>query len=107
MGGEIAGRYTSSQMPFIGINGMTVFDNKAVIMRCDIRYNIKGNHYLTAIGNVAIGTDKPMRDNSIDCYTGIGFRYAYKSPIGPISLTGQWSNLNHTVSAYFSFGHYF
>lgn len=107
IGGEVAGRYTRSQMPFVGINGMTVFDDRAAILRCDIRYNFHGNHYLTAIGNVAIGVGEPQREYPLDCFTGVGIRYSYKSPLGPISLTGQWSDLNHSASAYFSFGHYF
>lgn len=106
IGGEVAGRYTPSQMPFIGINGMTAFDNKTAIVRCDFRYNIKGRHYFTAIGNVVLGAGN-LRRESIDCFTGIGLRYSFNSPLGPISLTGQWSDLNHAVSAYFSFGHYF
>ena len=107
IGGEVAGRYTRSQMPFVGINGMTVVDDKATILRCDLRYNFFKSHYLTAIGNVAISFGEPQREDPIDCFTGIGIRYSYKSPLGPISLTGQWSDLNHSASAYFSFGHYF
>ena len=107
IGGEVAGRYTPSQMPFVGINGMTAFNNRAAIIRCDLRYNFTGNHYLTGIGNVALGSGEPMRNEPIDCFTGIGLKYSFKSPLGPISLTGQWSNLNHTATAYFSFGHYF
>ena len=107
IGGEVAGRYTRSQMPFVGINGMTVIDDRTAILRCDIRYNFHGNHYLTAIGNVAIGVGEPQREDPFDCFTGVGIRYSFKSPLGPISLTGQWSDLNHSASAYFSFGHYF
>lgn len=107
IGGEVAGRYFPSQMPFIGANGLTVMNSNAAILRCDLRYNFYGNHYLSCMGNMAVGTGDPMRHESIDCFTGVGIKYSYKSPLGPISLTGQWSDLNHSVTAYFSFGHYF
>lgn len=105
IGGEIAGRYTYSQLPFVGINNMTAFDENTAILRCDIRYNFLGKHYLSAIGNMAFGTDRSYQN--LRYYTGIGLKYSYDSLLGPISLTAQWSDLNQAVSAYFSFGYYF
>lgn len=105
IGGEIAKRYTFSQLPFVGINNMAAFNENAAIVRCDIRYNFFRKHYLTVIGNVAIGTDRSYQN--VKHFTGVGLKYSYDSLLGPISLTGQWSDLNQAVSAYFTFGHFF
>ena len=107
IGGEIAGRYTFSQLPFVGINNMIPFDKNAVIMRCDLRYNFIGKHYLSAICNVVLGMDMLFQYSNVSCFTGVGLKYSYDSLLGPISLTAHWSNLNNAIGAYFSFGHYF
>jgi len=42
-----------------------------------------------------------------ECYLGLGGRYSYNSPIGPIALTAQWSNCTKEFSLYFSLGYNF
>ena len=103
-GGEIAGRHFEDQMPFIGITYLETFGTDPgffTVARGDLRYNIFGKHYLTAMYNALLRS-------GIYTYHGAGLKYSYNSLIGPISLTAQWSNLyNSRFSAYFSFGYTF
>lgn len=99
VGSEIEGRHFDQQMPFIGINHVDYVNKLAAIARCDFRYNIFGKHYLTTIYNC-------LYDNRF--YHGAGLKYAFASPVGPISLTAQWSNVYKSqFSVYFSFGYTF
>ena len=101
-GGEIQGRHFDNQLPFIGISYLETFGTEPsllTIARCDLRYNLFGNHYLTAMYNGLI---------RMEYAHGAGLKYAYDSPLGPISLTAQWSNLyQNQFSLYFSFGYTF
>lgn len=106
-GGEMEGRHFDTQLPFIGHTQMrSIFDHSA-IARCDFRINIYGKHYLTAMYNVLMELNTY---NEIDLYFthGAGLKYSYKSLIGPISITGQWTKLDRSIfSAYFSLGYNF
>ena len=108
VGGEIAGRHFDEQLPFIGINKLWNSSHQTSILRCDLRYNIYGKHYITAMYNTMfeffnMGEGKIRVNDS----HGAGLKYSYNSVLGPISLTGQWSNLTRSFSAYFSIGYTF
>ena len=112
IGGEIAGRHFEDQMPFIGITSVNSSYDNASILRCDLRYNFYGKHYLTAMYNYMVplslapnGVANMFKNGT----QGAGLRYTYKSLLGPISLTAHWmrnGGLNH-FGAYFSFGYTF
>ena len=111
IGGEIGGRHFKQQLPFVGITTVENFVSNTSIIRLDLRYNFYGKHYLTAMYNYAFdpymvfrGAWEFMKDFS---FHGAGLKYSYDSPIGPISLTGHWSNVTHQFGAYFSFGYTF
>ena len=113
-GGEIAGRHFEQQFPFIGLTSVMNTGDKVSILRCDLRYNFYGNHYLTAMYNTfAYWNMLPVAESISDVIgfhvQGAGLKYSYNSPLGPISLTALWSNsytMNH-YGAYFSFGYTF
>ena len=115
-GGEIAGRHFENQMPFIGLTSVEDLNvNNASILRCDLRYNFYGKHYLTAMYNTAIpwgmlGTGGMMfSDIFFYMSHGAGLKYSYNSLLGPISLTVHWVNYNEKsrFGGYFSFGYTF
>lgn len=101
-GGEIEGRHFENQLPFIGLPYVETFasnTNLITIARCDFRYNIFRNHYVTAMYN---GLIKGWYSH------GAGLKYSFNSPVGPISLTAQWHNVYISqFSLYFSFGYTF
>lgn len=108
-GSEIAGLHFEQQLPFIGFNDLTVTGDNSTILRCDIRYNLIGKHYLTAMYNVLFDWSEAQSINALPSYIdhGAGIKYSYNSIIGPISLTGQWSTVTHRFGAYFSIGYTF
>ena len=118
-GGEVAGRHFENQMPFIG---MTSIEDISVnltqntsILRCDLRYNFYGKHYLTAMYNTAVpwgmlGTGGMWFTDIFSFMAqGAGLKYSYNSLIGPISLTAHWLQYDdvNRFGAYFSFGYTF
>ena len=102
-GGEVAGRHYEHQLPYIGINYAQDSGPLVGILRCDVRYNFYGKHYLTAMYNMIYEDFKYF--TAIN--HGVGLKYSFRSPLGPISLTGQWDKLTEKFSAYFSFGYTF
>lgn len=108
IGGEIDGRHFEQQMPFIGFTTLRNVSPYTTILRCDLRYNIIGKHYITAMYNYLFEwyTDFHLY-SSFDTGHGAGLKYSYNSLIGPISLTGQWSTLTHQLGVYFSIGYTF
>ena len=102
-GGEVAGRHYDHQLPYIGINYAQDGAPIMGILRCDVRYNFYGKHYLTAMYNLL------LEDYSFFMvYShGTGLKYSYNSMLGPVSLTGQWDSLTKKFSAYFSIGYTF
>lgn len=103
-GGEIFGRHFENQLPFIGLSYLETFGPESHFMtvaRCDLRYNIYGSHYLTAMYNALLRPHSFM-------FHGAGLKYSYNSLLGPIALTAQWTDLfQRHFSAYFSFGYTF
>ncbi|MBQ8956917.1 MAG: patatin-like phospholipase family protein [Bacteroidales bacterium] len=110
IGGEVAGRHIDHQKPFIGVSHVNETCDLTAILRCDLRYNFYGKHYLTAMYNFMYGIEGFGDDDEAflrENYSGLGLRYAYDSPIGPISLTSQWSDCTHRFSMFFSLGYIF
>ena len=101
-GGEIAGRHFENQLPFVGFNYVEDFGitpSLFTIARLDLRYNFYGKHYLTAMYNTL------LRETVSH---GAGLKYSFNSTLGPVSLTGQWTNLYESrFSLYLSFGYTF
>lgn len=109
VGGSEPGRYFSQQLPFIGINYANPVENTVMIGRIDLRQKIASNHYIYGIANYmrsAHSLDDIFSDNGEGTW-GVGFKYSYNSPIGPLSFNIHWSDYEHRFGAYVSLGHYF
>lgn len=110
IGGEIEGRHFEDQLPFIGVTKMLTSNDHSAILRCDLRYNIFGKHYVTAMYNALLELSTPQENDNqyhLGAYHGVGLKYSYNSFLGPISLTGQWCNITNAFSLYFSIGYTF
>ncbi len=117
-GSEVEGRHFETQMPFIGFGTVESTEDNVSVLRADLRYNFYGKHYLTAMYNILLDWSMiPLlnADSRVSLLEtqGAGLKYAYSSPVGPISLTAYWSRRdlgdgyhNH-FGAYFSFGYTF
>ncbi len=109
IGGTIAGRYLSQQLPFIGLNNATFVDNSVGIARLDLRKQMWGNHYVYLQANY-LRTDETlggMLSSSAEDYIGLGLEYSYDTRVGPLSLNVFWSDYNHNVGVYASIGYAF
>ena len=110
-GGEIEGRHFEQQTPFIGYTSVEQTENKYHILRCDLRYNFYGKHYLTAMYNGLVSWyfGEPFSEVIKYAVQGAGLKYSYNTLLGPVSLTFHWSRRyseNH-FGGYFSFGYTF
>ena len=121
IGGAEMGRYIDQQLPFIGVNKISLAFNNIAILRTDIRTRLFKNHYLTAMMNYARSsidienffTDQEMLQWSelynynASNWWGAGLRYSIDTKIGPLSLDITSSTISKTVNLYFNFGFYF
>ena len=121
VGGTEMGRYIDQQLPFIGLNKISLAFNNIAILRTDIRARLFQNHYLTAMFNYARSSidiqnflsesETPLWGNLYNYngsnWWGAGVRYSIDTKLGPISLDVTSSNVSPTVNLYFSIGYYF
>lgn len=121
LGGAEMGRYIGQQLPFIGLNKISLAFNNVGIARLDIRTRLFNNHYLTAIINYARSSIDmenffKERDRLVweEIYSynasnwwGAGLRYSIDTRIGPICIDLSSSNISKNLNLYFSLGHYF
>ena len=108
-GGSEPGRYFSQQLPFIGMNYANPIYNSVLIGRMDIRQQIGSSHYIYAIANYlrsGMSVDEMFAPGGFGIW-GVGLKYAYNSPIGPLAFNVHWSDYDHKFGAYISLGHYF
>lgn len=108
-GGSEYGRYISQQIPFIGINYANVFKQNIIVGRIDLRGRIGKNHYIYGMVNYMRNGDKieQMFNKYGLGYWGVGVKYAYDTPLGPMSLDCHWSDYNKKVGLYLNLGYYF
>ena len=113
-GGDFADRHFESQMPFIGLTSVEYLNDDGGVLRCDLRYNFYGDHYLTAMYNYAVNWKQwyytgQFADVFFRHMQGAGLKYSYNTAVGPISLTTHWARLyeENYYGAYFSFGYIF
>lgn len=108
-GGSEYGRYIPQQIPFIGINYAEMFDPHILVGRVDLRKRIGRNHYLYGIVNyMRTGESFEYMFNRLGSgYWGAGIKYAYNTPLGPLSMNVHWSDYNKRVGLYLNIGYYF
>lgn len=107
VGGYELGRYMTSHLPFVGTNHTYCMRDFVSIGRLDCRANIFGNHYVTAMANYMITGPDPGEAVNRPGYLGVGLSYSIDTFLGPIGLTGHWSNLSNSFGVYFSLGYSF
>lgn len=121
IGGAESGRYIDQQLPFIGLNKISLAFNNVAIARLDIRARLFKKNYLTAIVNYArssvdmknfFKTSDDLMWNELYQYNasnwwGAGIRYSIDTSIGPLSFDISSSNISRKLNMYFSLGHYF
>jgi NTE family protein len=121
IGGTEMSRYIDQQIPFIGLNNISLAFNNVAVLRTDVRTRIFKNHYLTAMINYArSGIDLKnffceqdtlqwgeLYNYNSSNWWGAGIRYSIDTKLGPISFDVSSSNVSPRVNLYFSLGYYF
>ena len=120
IGGAEMGRHIDHQLPFIGVNKISLAFNNVAVARLDIRARLFKKHYLTAMFNYARSSidlknffkDQPELlwpgyDYNASNWWGAGLRYSIDTKLGPVSLDISSSNISRKVNVYLSVGHYF
>ena len=121
IGGAEMGRYIDQQLPFIGVNKISLAFNNVGIARVDIRTRVYKNHYVTGIVNYARSSvdmnnffkEKnelqwgDLYDYNASNWWGAGVRYSIDTKLGPLNFDVSSSNISKNVNLYFSIGHYF
>ena len=121
IGGAEMGRYIDQQLPFIGVNNISLAFNNVAILRTDIRTRLFRNHYLTAIVNYARSSVDfknffnesddlqwaGLYDYNASNWWGAGIRYSIDTKLGPLSFDISSSSISKRVNLYFSLGYYF
>jgi NTE family protein len=108
MGGDMPGRYLDHQIPFAGVVGGMLMDQKLFVARLEGRYRLGRNHYVSTVVNSAMDFDEfssLTRLSNIQMGAGIG--YAYNSIVGPFKFQLHWSSATRRVGAYIALGYNF
>ena len=121
IGGAEMGRYIDHQLPFIGVNNISLAFNNIAVLRADIRTRLFKNHYLTAMFNYARSSIdlknffkerdgllwSELYDYNASNWWGAGLRYSIDTKVGPVSLDVSSSNISKKINIYLSLGLYF
>lgn len=106
-GGTVSGRYLDHQMAFVGLNTPLYLGDMAGILRLDLRYRIFGRYYLYLMANQMASFDKDDPYNTLKTTFGAALRFAYDSPLGPVSLDLHWNDFSRRLGAYINIGYIF
>ncbi len=104
VGGTRYGRYTKTQMPFIGLNNTYHVYDKVHIARADLRFNLFRQHYLTLYTNYLYSWDLLNQSFMDEHHFGLGAGYSINTIVGPIQLILHWSDISRSLGIHFSLG---
>ena len=104
IGGTRYGRYTQTQMPFIGLNNAWLAYDKADIARADLRINLFRQQYLTLYTNYLFEWDMLGGEFGFEQHFGLGAGYSINTIVGPVQLILHWSDISRSLGVHFSLG---
>ena len=104
IGGTMYGRYTQTQMPFIGLNKARQVNDKADIARADLRISLFRQHYLTLYTNYLFEWGMLGGEFNYEQHFGLGAGYSINTIVGPVQLLLHWSDISRSLGVHFSLG---
>lgn len=107
VGGEMAERYLTQQIPFAGINHVEILDNALAIARLHLRQRIGDRHYISLIANYGIHHNDFFSLFKGEHLWGGSVGYAYNSIAGPLSTSFGLSNRHNHAQFYLNLGYTF
>ena len=103
------GHYITQQLSFAGISYVQIVPNSLLIGGLNLRQHFTSNNYAFLQMNYAF-TGNSINFNSFlrkQNLFGAALGYGYNSPIGPIELNFNWSNVTKKVGCYLNIGYMF
>ncbi|MCD6347126.1 MAG: patatin-like phospholipase family protein, partial [Bacteroidales bacterium] len=101
------GYYNQAVFPFVGMHYMERAANHAIVIRGDLQYQIKGNHYFLWRNNIAQSFDNFNQMIILpDIIFGTGLTYGFASPVGPIEATIMISNNTWRPALFVNIGYW-
>lgn len=118
VGGTLMGRNFEYQVPLVGTSHTLLCFNNIFVLRADLRYHIKGRHYITLMFNAmreSINFENMLTDTkqllwpeyykyNADNVFGAGIKYSLDTKLGPISLEISSVDKYKDYSIYFNIG---
>lgn len=101
------GHYFSQQIAFAGINYLQLVRRNLFVAGMTLRQAIASKHYVFAVGNFGLHSDKFFKAKSPDHLYGAALGYGYKSAIGPLELNFNWSNMTKKLGISINVGYMF
>lgn len=107
IGGNYFGRFVPQQMPFAGINHMSIVGNSTAIGTLQLRQRLGKNNYINLRGSILLQGDEIDDIFKNKCRFGISAGYSYNSIFGPLEAIIGYSNQSREASFYVNLGYYF
>lgn len=104
IGGYSQGRYSPTQIPFVGLGYMEFAEDALGVLRLDFRERILKNHYVTLAGNVGFAGDEWPNLFDKDPLMGASFGYGYDSLFGPLEAFLYYSDWSSQLGFYINLG---
>ncbi|MEO6490121.1 MAG: patatin-like phospholipase family protein [Ferruginibacter sp.] len=103
--GGINGSFRN-QVRFAGLQEATINAATVAVLQVGLRYNLYNNIYVIGRVNGLVkdfATEKNATSNRT-ALSGYAITFAYKSPIGPLELSGMYSDQSKRIQSYVTFG---
>ncbi len=104
MGGYLPHRYLRQQFPFVGFVGSEFMERHLAIARLELRQRLFADIYASGIVNYAYASASPFASSQCQDVWGMALQLSYDTTVGPLSISGHWSDLYHQFGIYFSLG---
>jgi len=101
------GHYITQQLSFAGINYYQIAPNQLLIGGLNLRQHLSTNNYLFSQFNYGLGSSDLTGIFSQKHLFGAAIGYGYKTPVGPIDLNLNWSNVTKSVGCFLNIGYMF
>lgn len=101
------GYYHKSVIPFAGMDYMERASNHALVLRTDLQYRFRTNHFLILKLNAgkSFNAFSQFSDKASNL-AGIGLTYGYSSPVGPVEITLMGSNTSKKPILFVNLGYW-
>ena len=107
VGGETYSQYLNYQLPFVGLSAVNLADRFTYIGLIGLRFEVAKTQYLSFLFNcMRENSEVSFLENARMIYGG-GIKYAIKTRLGPLDVTGGYSGATGKPTFSANFGYWF